>query len=95
MLKYLEKVTEDLLMTAVLISLFWSLCRLAFGRRGDRFILAGMILGLICSGVMAWMKNTTKLIATNQWNFYIFLSTIAATVLFSVLITVSLNSPYL
>ena len=83
MLKYLEKVTEDLLMTTVLICLFWSLCRLAFGRKGDRFILAGMILGVIASGVMSWLKNTTSLIATNQWNFYIFLSTIAATLLFS------------
>ena len=84
MLKYLETVTEDLLAVAVLICLFWSLCKLAFGRKGDRFILVGMLVGLIASAGMAWMKNTTNRIATNQWNFYIFLVTIVCTLLFSV-----------
>ncbi len=84
MLKYLETVTEDLLSVALLICLFWSLCRLAFGRKGDRFLLAGLGIGFLASAVMAWMKNTTSKIATNQWNFYIFLATIGFTVLFSV-----------
>ncbi len=84
MLKYLETVTENLLAVAVLICLVWSRCRLACGRKGDRFILAGMLAGLIASAGMAWMKNTTNRIATNQWNFYIFLATIVCTLLFSV-----------
>ena len=84
MLKYLETVTEDLWSVSILICLFWCLCKLAFGRRGDRFILAGMIAGAAASAVMAWMKNTTSRVATNEWNFYIFLATIVFTVLFSV-----------
>ena len=84
MLKYLETVTEDMLMASVLICLFWSMCRLAFGRKGDRFILIGMIAGVVSSAVMAWMKNTTSKIATNQWNFFIFLATMILTILFGI-----------
>ena len=84
MLKYLEIVTEDLLSAALLICLFWSLCRLAFGHRGDRFILVGIGAGFVASALMAWQKNTTSRIATNQWNFYIFLATVGLTLLFSV-----------
>lgn len=84
MLKYLETVTGDLWSVCILICLFWSLCSLAFGKRGNRFILAGMLAGAVASAGMAWMKNTTSRIATNQWNFYIFLATIALTLLFSV-----------
>ena len=57
MLKYLETVTEDLLMISVLIALFWSMCRLAFGHKGDRFIAVGMIAGAVASALMAWAKN--------------------------------------
>ena len=84
MLKYLETVTEDMLAVFILICLFWSLCKLAFGHKGDRFILVGVLAGVMASAVMAWMKNTTSRIATNQWNFYIFLATIGFTLLFSV-----------
>ncbi len=84
MLKYLETVTEDLLMISVLIALFWSMCRLAFGHKGDRFIAVGMIAGAVASALMAWAKNKTSKIATNQWNFYIFLITIGLTLLFMV-----------
>ena len=84
MLKYLVTVTEDLLMVSILICLFWSLCRLAFGSRGDRFILVGMIAGVVASAAMAIMKNTTGKIATNQWNFYIFLSTLVFTIAFMI-----------
>ncbi len=84
MLKYLVTVTEDMLMVAVLICLFWSLCKLAFGRKGDRFILTGMAVGVAASGLMAWAKNKTNRIATNEWNFYIFLCTIVVTLVFMV-----------
>ena len=82
MLKYIVTVTEDLLMVAILICLFWSLCRLAFGHKGDRFIMAGMAVGTAASAAMAWAKNTTRKIATNEWNFYIFICTIAVTLVF-------------
>lgn len=84
MLKYIVTVTEDMLMAAILICLFWSLCKLAFGRKGDRFILAGMAAGVAASALMAWAKNKTNKIATNEWNFYIFLCTIVVTLVFMV-----------
>ncbi len=84
MLKYIYTVIEDLLMAAVLVSLFWALCRLAFGHKGTRFVGVGVIVGVAASAVMAWAKNRTGKIATNQWNFYIFLVTVALTLLFIV-----------
>ena len=84
MLKYLEIVTEDMLMVSVLICLFWSLCKLAFGRKGDRFILVGMAVGVAASAWMSWAKNNTSRIATNEWNFYIFLCTMVFTILFMI-----------
>ena len=84
LLKYVVTVTEDLLMAAVLVCLFWSLCKLAFGHKGTRFIGAGLIVAVVISGLMAWAKNTTSKIATNQWNFYIFVVTIALTAVFTV-----------
>ena len=82
MLKYLVTVTEDMLMISVLVCLFWALCRLAFGHRGTRFVAVGMIVGFVASAAMAWAKNRTSKIATNQWNFYIFAVTIVLTLLF-------------
>ncbi|MBQ9308780.1 MAG: DUF2318 domain-containing protein [Clostridia bacterium] len=84
MLKYIVTVTEDMLMVSLLVCLFWSLCRLAFGHKGTRFITAGMIVGFVISALMAWAKNTTSKIATNQWNFYIFVVTIVLTLFFTV-----------
>ncbi|MBQ8159258.1 MAG: DUF2318 domain-containing protein [Clostridia bacterium] len=84
MFKYLETVTEDMIMIAVLVTLFWSICKLAFGRKGDRFITIGMVVGVVASGLMSWAKNNTSKIATNQWNFYIFIITIVLSILFMV-----------
>jgi len=84
LLKYIVTITEDMLMVSILICLFWSVCKLAFGRKGDRFILVGMVAGFVASAVMAWAKNATGKIATNKWNFYLFFVTIAVTILFMI-----------
>ena len=82
MLKYLVTVTEDLLMVTVLISLCWALCKMAYGHKGTRFVAAGVTVGFLAALAMCVAKNTTSKIATNQWNFYIFLVTMALSVLF-------------
>ncbi len=82
MLKYIVTVTEDLLIPATLISLLYAFCGMAWNRRGRIFLFAGIGVGLAASAVMAVVKNTTKLIYTNQWNLWIFIATIAVSVLF-------------
>jgi len=83
-LNYLVTVTEDLLITVTLISLILALCRTAYGRRGLRIQLIAVAVGIVLSAAMAAAKNLTSKIATNQWNFYIFLVTIFFTLLFMI-----------
>lgn len=82
MLKYIVTVTEDLLIPATLISLLYAFCGMVWNRRGRSFLFAGIGAGLAASAAMAIVKNTTKLIYTNQWNLWIFIATIAVSVLF-------------
>ena len=82
MLKYVVTVTEDLLMVSVLISLCLALCKIAYGRKGMRFIAVGVAVGLAGAVAMCIAKHTTSKIATNQWNFYTFLVTIVLSLLF-------------
>ena len=84
MLRYIVTVTEDLVIVAAIVPMIAALCKLAFGYKGVRFVGAGLIVGMLSSAAMAVAKNTTSKIATNQWNFYIFLVTIILTLLFLV-----------
>ena len=84
MLRYLVTVTEDLVMVFTLVSLMLSLCKVAFDLRGERVQFIGILVGLFASALMALAKNLTSKIATNQWNFYIFLITMILTLLFIV-----------
>ncbi|MDO5300018.1 MAG: hypothetical protein Q4F18_11360, partial [Clostridia bacterium] len=84
MLKYIVTVTDDLLIVSVLLSLLLALSHMAYGRRGVIVQAIGICAGVAASAVMALVKNLTSKIATNQWNFYIFLTTIALTLLFVV-----------
>ena len=83
-LRYIVTVTEDLIMVAAIVTMIAALCKLAFGFKGVRFIKAGVLAGILASLAMAYAKNKTSKIATNQWNFYIFIGTIALTLLFFV-----------
>lgn len=84
LLKYIVTVTDDLLIVSVLLSLLLALSHMAYGRRGVIVQAIGICAGVAASAVMALVKNLTSKIATNQWNFYIFLTTIALTLLFVV-----------
>ena len=85
MLKYIITVTEDLLITVTLVTLLYALCAKAFGRRGAVTQWAGIGVGVAASLGMAILKNTTKLIKTNQWNQGIFYCTVLFSVLFVLL----------
>ncbi|MDR1262847.1 MAG: Fe-S-containing protein [Oscillospiraceae bacterium] len=82
MLKYIVTVTEDLLIPATLVSLLFAYCEAVWKRKGRTFLNVGIVAGLATSAVMAVVKNTTKLIYTNQWNLWIFIATIAVSTLF-------------
>ncbi|MDR0397245.1 MAG: DUF2318 domain-containing protein [Oscillospiraceae bacterium] len=84
MLRYIVTVTEDLLIPASLISLIFAYCLRSQSRANRVILRAGVIVGLAASAAMALVKNTTKLIYTNQWNLWIFTATIIATILFIV-----------
>ena len=88
MLKYIVTVTEDLLIPATLISLLYAFCGMVWNRRGRIFLFAGIGTGLAASAAMAVVKNTTKLIYTNQWNLWIFIATAAVSGLFIIFSTV-------
>lgn len=82
MLKYIVTVTDDLLIVTVLLSLLLALSHMAYGRKGVVVQTIGISVGVAASVLMAVLKNRTSMIATNQWNFYIFLTTILLTLLF-------------
>ncbi|MDR1599831.1 MAG: Fe-S-containing protein [Oscillospiraceae bacterium] len=88
MLKYIVTVTEDLLIPASLASLLCAYCEQVWG--GGRRVSprVGVAVGFAASVAMAVVKNTTKLIYTNQWNLWIFLATIAVSVLFIIITSV-------
>ena len=88
MFAYLERVTEDLLVTCILCSLLYTYSEISWGKTGKTLSKAGILLGLVCSAAMAWAKNNTSKIATNTWNLYIFYVGIVLTVLYLVLVLV-------
>lgn len=85
MLKYLVTVTEDLMIAVPLLSLLSALCTLSYGPSGRWIRRLGIALAIALSAAMAIVKNSTGLIATNQWNQCIFYLTILLSVLFIVL----------
>lgn len=82
MLKYIYTVTEDLLIPSTLICLLYAFCQMVWKEKSRIFLWAGIGVGAAASIAMAIVKNTTRLVYTNQWNMVIFIATIIATVLF-------------
>ena len=82
MLKYLIETTEALLMPALLIGLMFSFACTVYEKKGRIPMLAGVIAGILGSGVLAYLKNTTKLIVATNWNYRIVQISLAALALF-------------
>ena len=82
MLTYIIFVIEDLIATAILVSLALSYGRAAQGKFGVRAIMGGIVVGLALSVVMAVMKQMTNMVDTGTWNMRIFWVAFAALVVF-------------
>ena len=89
MLSYIEKVTEDLLVTCILCGLLYVCSAQLWGKKGKTAQKAGILLGIAAAAAMAWVKNTTSLIATNTWNLYIFYVGLGLTALFLLLAVIA------
>lgn len=81
MLTFLVSSTEKLAELAVLLGLMMAHARSSYDLRGRRIVLIGALTGLVAAGVMAYLKNKTKLIDTGAWNLRLFAVSIALIVL--------------
>ena len=81
MLKYFTMTVGAVIAAAVVVGLLRGYVRAVCGRLGG--IIAGCLtgLGIVGAGVMAYMKNATKKIDTSQWNYYIYIISLAVLVL--------------
>ncbi len=84
LLKYFVQTTEDLLLIALIIGLIFGYAGSSFNKTGKNIVKYGFIAGLFGAGVMAYLKNATKLIDTSLWNLRIFIVSLSALVLFLV-----------
>ena len=84
MLKYFVDTTEALLAVAVIAGIISGYARLAFGKIGKITMPIGLILGIVCSGIMSYMKNATKKIDASVWSLNIFQYTTILAVVFAV-----------
>ena len=82
MLSYLVLTTRALVMGALLCGMIHGYTRIA-GKKGEKrivWILA--LLGLVCSLLIAWIRNTTSLIDTAILNGWVYLLSLLAFVVF-------------
>ena len=84
MLRYLIQTSKDLIVAAVILGLMSGYIRKAFGEKGRRPLLIGVIVGLASSAVMSYMKNATNRIDTGWWNLRIYAVTTIAVLLWAV-----------
>ncbi|HAJ96436.1 MAG TPA: hypothetical protein DCO72_01695 [Ruminococcus sp.] len=82
MLKYFVDTTEALLTMAIMLGLILGFTNTAYPKTRKIPMAIGLALGLIGAGVMAYLKNATKLIDTSLWNLRIFITAIVALILF-------------
>ena len=85
MLKYFVMTCEALLTAAVLTGACTGYAKAAYPRNGKITLLIGALLGVVGAGVMACLKNATKLIDTSLWNMRNFLAAGVILVLFFLL----------
>ncbi len=83
MLKYLWMVTQDLFLPVTFVSLMHAVLGRQYGRKGQTFHWAGIILGVLASVVQAYYKNNTNLIITSHWNHVIYAVIIGFTIAFN------------
>ncbi|MBQ8927395.1 MAG: DUF2318 domain-containing protein [Oscillospiraceae bacterium] len=85
MLKYFIMTAEALLMGAIVTGVSMGYARSRYPKSWKLSLLIGMALGVIGAGVMAYLKNATRLIDTSLWNMRNFIAAAVLLVLFLIL----------
>ena len=91
LLKSFIDTAESLLHASLLIGLILGYAGTALEKRKKPVLLCGILLGLVCAGVMAYMKNATRKIDTSLWNLRNFAVCLGVLLLF--LIFTALRKP--
>ena len=84
MLKYCIMTAEALLTAAIVTGASMGYARQRYAKAGKVLTLIGVLLGVLAAGVMAYLKNATKLIDTSLWNLSNFTAASVILVLFFV-----------
>lgn len=84
MLTYLIQVTRDLTLCSVMLGMMVAYVQLAYGTIPRRLVLGGGALGFVAGCVAAYLRNTTKLMNSGTFNFWLFGISVATFVLFVV-----------
>ncbi|MBR3629156.1 MAG: DUF2318 domain-containing protein [Oscillospiraceae bacterium] len=87
MLKYCIMTGEALLMAAIVTGASSGYARQRYQKSGKRLSWLGLLLGVLGAGVMAYLKNATRLIDTSLWNLRNFTAAAVILVLFFVFTT--------
>ena len=82
MLKYFVMTCEALLTAAILTGACMGYASANYRKTGKPIVLIGALLGVLGAGVMAFLKNATKLIDTSLWNMRNFIAAAIILVLF-------------
>lgn len=82
MLKYFWMVTQDLFLPVTFVSLMHAVLWRQCGRKGRPIHRTGIIIGILASVVLAYMKNTSNRIISSHWNHVIYAVIMAFTLLF-------------
>ena len=84
MFKYLETVTQDLLMVCIVSVLLYCHSELQLGKKGALIHRIGILAIVVFSAVKAYLQNTTKLIRADDWNTVTYYVLLIAAIVFLV-----------
>ena len=73
MFKYIWMVVQDLFVTVTLVTLMHAVLRTRYGKKGLQIHRYGIAAGVLCSIVLAIVKNTTNKVVSSKWNHKIYL----------------------
>ena len=84
MIKYIWMVIQDLFVTVTLVTLIHAVIHERSGKMGLRIHRYGIAAGVLCSIVLAIVKNTTNKIVSSRWNHKIYIAVFLVTLSFLV-----------
>ena len=82
MLSYIVTASRQLMSLAIILALVFAFVDKNYEDRMKKVMRAGVAIGVIAAAVMSYMKNATNMIDTGYWNLRIFITSLAALVLF-------------